>query len=113
MAELETVEICSPKDPDDKWILNAADYDPSIHVLWSERMDYRCPLSNSAGPESHIETVPSSANPALDFVFDDMGELIAIHTIGAGRGAPKHTIPVKDYDPDTHRLWSTATRNRA
>ena len=37
MAELETVEICNPRLFTEKLIINKADYDPNLHILWAER----------------------------------------------------------------------------
>lgn len=37
MAELPTVRIVNPSNPDDYVIINESDYDPDTHELWEER----------------------------------------------------------------------------
>lgn len=37
MAQVPTIEIVSLKDPNERWIINQADYDPAKHTLWEQR----------------------------------------------------------------------------
>jgi hypothetical protein len=54
MAELPTVEIVSLKNPAEKWIINADDFDPTKHTLWEQRQDTK--------PAAEAESTPPPAD---------------------------------------------------
>lgn len=59
MAEVPTVRIQNPSNPDEFIIVNEADYDPTEHTLWEER-----------GEES------SDADPLLDETVADLKDAL-------------------------------------
>jgi|SRR5688572_2453305 len=110
MAELPTMEVHSWKDPAQKWIINAADYDPAIHVRWGDLMPgpYTGPKAESVPPEErvHIPHRPS----APDFIMDEQGNTVSVNIINPEHRQARKEIPYGEYDPVVHELWSTHNR---
>ena len=105
MPEIPTVEIHSPKDASQKWIINASDYDSEKHALWGQ-----------AGGQDVIETpLPEPGHQGMrpsvpDYVHDDDGNIVAVNIIDPERRTARKEIPYGDYNPDEHELWSEHPR---
>lgn len=121
MATLLTVEIHSPKDPREKWIINLDDYDASKHTLWDElTQSQQGTVSNPVDeavstPAPVVDTksslVHSGMRPSVqDYVHDDDGNIVAVNIIDPERRTSRKEIPYGDYDPDIHELWSEHPR---
>lgn len=139
MAQVDTVEIRSPKDPTQKAIINREDYDESVHTLWGEDVprvgnynpDKMDELPSARTMEERRETQeraeeaesemvqPAEVEPepadaeedhsAEDFVQDDDGNDV-VNVINPDNRRSRMQIPVSEYDPDKHELWSTHPR---
>lgn len=108
MAEIPTVEIHSPKDASQKWVINASDYDPEKHQLWGEPEPSE-PLTDAhfeVAEKAEVHRVPS----VPDFVEDEGGNLVSVNIIDPERRNARKEVPFEDYDPDKHELWSTHPR---
>lgn len=131
MAEVPTLEIHSPKDALQKWIINEDDFDPAKHRLWGHVQDDEPIGIDSEGNEftqsqlatatihrvEEMVTVPipgpevhRNVPSVPDYVQDDSGETVAVNIIDPDRRTSRKEIPMSDYDPDTHELWSTHPR---
>lgn len=108
MAELPTVEIHSPKDPTQKWVINQDDYDPEKHLLWGHG-NLSTSLRALTPPEEERE-VRSHVPSAPDFVYDSDGNVESVNIIDPDRRVARKLIPYDDYDPARHELWSTHPR---
>lgn len=142
MAGLPTIEIHSPKDKSQRWVINECDYDPSRHQLWGEPElalsdedpdvqlfvmtadsdpdDTGPPIGiDSDGNEftqsdldrAIIQPVKKQNSPSRpDFVEDDEGNQVAVNIINPEYRNSRKEIPLSEYDPDVHELWSTHPR---
>ena len=121
MAEVPTVEIYSPKDPTQKWIINADDYDASKHMLWGERTqsqqetvaipDDEAVLAPAPELDTHSHPVQSGMRPSVpDYVQDDDGNVVAVNIIDPDRRTSRKEIPIGDFNLYIHKLWSEHPR---
>lgn len=105
MPEIPTVEIHSPKDVSQKWIINASDYNPGQHALWGGLVEQDAINVPASEPE-HQGMRPS----VPDYVHDDDGNIVAVNIIDPERRTARKEIPYGDYNPDEHELWSEHPR---
>lgn len=120
MAVLPTVEIHSWKDPGQKWIINADDFDSSEHVRWGGPVpanppdpELLSPAERAGAPTSFppAERAHTPMRPsAPDYVHDDDGNIIAVNIINPNQRNARLEIPFSTYDPDVHELWSSHSR---
>lgn len=69
--ELPTIEIVSPKDPTQRWTINASDFDPAKHTRWSDRQaEAAAPTIAAPEPETP-EGQPASATETPGAAVDD------------------------------------------
>lgn len=135
MAEVPTVEVHSPKDASKKWIINQDDYTPEKYRLWGDP-DPSMSI-NSDGNEltqlgldhalvNAVDTAESETESSVvlaaiverqpstpshpDFVSDSDGNIVGVNIIDPDRRTSRKEIPVAEYDPDSHELWSTHPR---
>ena len=111
MPAIPTVEIHSWKDPDQKWVINAEDFDAEKHVRWGgpyPHQDIHPEAEDvSAAPvDSHTPMRPS----VPDYVHDDDGNIVTVNIIDPDRRTSRKEISYGDYDPDHHDLWSSHPR---
>lgn len=110
MAELETVEIHSLKNPSEMWILNREDFDAEIHTLWAD------PVAVEGAEPITVEepqpTVTGMRPSVPDFVHNDDGDIVAVNIINPEHRNARLQIPYQDYDPASHDLWSSHSRFR-
>jgi|SRR5688500_15447829 len=107
MAETQTLAIRSWKDPSQRWIINADDFDESRHTRWGE------PMTPESKPEPapHQERVHTPLRPsAPDFILDEQGNIASVNIINPDQRSARKEIPFGDYDPDVHELWSSHSR---
>lgn len=108
MPAVETVAIQCPKNKHERWIINLADFDPSVHVAWGEET-----AAVSVSPEpTHADVQPEAERlvPSVeDFVTDDDGTEW-VHIINPDNQRARLRIAAHEYNPDTHRLWSEHPR---
>jgi len=64
MAQLPTVEIVNPSNPDDYIVINESDYDPDAHELW-EKAD------QTIGGDPLLDLTVSDLEDALQDVDDE------------------------------------------
>lgn len=108
MPEIPTVEIHSPKDPSQKWIINQEDFDAAIHTLWDEPV-----VSQEPEPVVTPEPPTMGMRPSVpDFVHNDDGDIVAVNIINPEHRNARLQIAYEDYDPAAHDLWSTHSRFR-
>lgn len=108
MAELPTVEIHSPKDYSQKWIINAHDFDASSHVRWGDPVPANAPDPELLPLE---ERVHHPARPsAPDFIMDEQGNIVSVNIINPDQRQARKEIPFSEYNPDDHELWSSHNR---
>lgn len=113
MSELATVEIHSPKDQSQKWIINQDDFDASKHVLWGMMVQGKDDEETApiVAPEPAKEPEHSAMRPSVpDYVHDDDGNIVAVNIINPNQRNARLEIPYSEYDPDHHDLWSSHSR---
>lgn len=109
MPEVPTVEIHSLKNASEKWIINESDYDPAVHALWGQSVAVNAILEVAAEPEPEPEHVPMKPS-VPDYVLDDDGNIVAVNIIDPDRRTTRKEIPIGEFDPDQHQLWSEHPR---
>lgn len=120
MPSLPTVEIHSPKDASQKWVINQDDYDASKHTLWGELAQpqqeavvHSREVVLAPAPVMDTESLPvySGMRPSVpDYVHDDNGDIVAVTIINPNQRNARLEIPYSDFDPDIHELWSSHPR---
>lgn len=108
MAELPTVEIHSPRDHAQMWIINEDDYDPEKHVRWGHETLSTSPVAST--PSEDVGEARSHVPSAPDFLYDSEGNVESVNIIDPDRRTARKMIPFAEYDPDRDELWSTHPR---
>jgi hypothetical protein len=53
MSDVETIAVCSIKNPQERWIINLTDFDSTQHVRWEDKQDV--PMTHESQP--HERTI--------------------------------------------------------
>lgn len=124
---IDTIEIHSPKNPSQKWIINTTDYKPDEHVIWGKEppvvhrevvivepvvvAQEPIPVTEELVAHMAIEPAPSHMMPSVpDFVTDDAGNIVGVNIIDPDKRTSRRQVLMEEYDPDKHELWSTHPR---
>ena len=119
MPELETIEIRSGKNPEEKWIINLQDYDPGVHTRWDEPLPSASsaqpePAPSEQSPHSDAETATEAEEgevaPSVDDFFQDDDGNEFVNIINPENRRARLQIPVDEFNPDEHDLWSSHPR---
>ncbi len=106
MTQLPTIEIHSPKDASQKWIINEQDYDPAKHVKWGDDEVVNEVLEVSEPGHERAPMVPS----VPDFVTDEEGAVILVNVIDPDRRTSRRGVSLADYEAGGYELWSSHPR---